>query len=299
MVSAFPIIMLVCLVLCTGINYLLLKRTDQNRNGLLLGVTLPPEAAALPEVQSILQKYKRQLQAVCLFCCAVGVLLLFLKDTQARVFLWMDFFLLSMALPYLPSLGAGKALKALRDAKGWPADPEDEGWKLQLFYCNPADKRITVPKRVGVGTTINFGTVWGKIYAVFIAVILAAILLLGPVVGVIDRTPVRLEVTSEQQLIALHGKQEKYTIPTGSITDVELYPFLPENFRVKGIDLDHYWQGTFTMLHDGKVYICLDPTAEKFLRVETEDSIYWFTAETPEQTQTMYEWLQSPENRES
>lgn len=297
MMTAFPIIMFVCLVLCTGINYLLLKRTDQNRSGLLLGVTLPPEAAALPEVQQILQQYKRQLRAVCLFCCAVGVLLLFLKDSQARVFFWMDFFLLSMVLPYLPSLQAGKALKALRDEKGWPVDPEDAGWKLQLFYCNPDDKRTTVPKRVGVGTTINFGTVLGKVYAVFIALILTSILLLGPVVGVLDHTPVRLEVTSENQLIALHGKQEKYTLPLSSIRRVDLYTFLPENFRVKGIDLEHYWKGTFVVLHDGKASFCLDPTAEKFLRVETEDGIYWFTAETPEQTQKMYEWLQPPENR--
>ena len=137
----FSIVMFVCLVLCTGINYLLLKRTGQNRDGLLLGVTLPPEAAALPEVQEIMRKYKRQLRIICLVCCAVGVLLLlFLKVTTSRVFLWMDFFLLSMFLPYLPSFWAGKALKALRDEKGWPVAPEDAGWKLQLFYYNPADK---------------------------------------------------------------------------------------------------------------------------------------------------------------
>ncbi len=298
MTAAFPIIMFVCLVLCTGINYLLLKRTDPDRSGLLLGVTLPPDAAALPEVQQILQTYKRQLRAVCLGCCAVGVLLLFLKGTTARIFFWMDFFLLSMVLPYLPSLQAGKALKQLRDEKGWPAAPEDAGWKLQLFYYNPADKRTTVPKRVGAGTTINFATVWGKVYLVFIGLILAAILFTGPVVMGLDHTPVRLEVSSAQQLIALHGKRQKYTIPTSSITDVDIYPFLPDSARVKGIDLEHYWQGTFVMIHDGKVHLCLDPTAEKFLRVETEDGIYWFTAETPELTQEIYDWLQLPGNQE-
>lgn len=299
MTSAFPILMFVCLVLCTGINYLLLKRTDQNRNGLLLGVTLPPDAAALPEVQSILKRYLHQLRAVCLGCCAVGVLLLFLNVTTARVFFWMDFFLLSMALPYLPSFRAGKALKALRDANGWPVDPEDAGWKLQLFYCNPADKRTTVPKRVGVGTTINFATVWGKVYLVLITLILAAILLTGPVVMGLDRTPVRLELetSATTQLAVLHGSRTKYTIPVESITGVELSSALPDAARVKGIDLEHYWQGTFVMIHDGKVHLCLDPTAGKFLRVQTEDGIYWFTAETPEQTERMAEWLQSLGNR--
>ena len=44
---AFSIIMLACLTVCVGIDYLSLKRIDQN--GALLGVTLPPDAAALPQ----------------------------------------------------------------------------------------------------------------------------------------------------------------------------------------------------------------------------------------------------------
>lgn len=44
----FSIIMLVCLIVCVGIDYLSLKRIE--RNGALLGVTLPQNAAELPEV---------------------------------------------------------------------------------------------------------------------------------------------------------------------------------------------------------------------------------------------------------
>lgn len=40
----FSIIMLVCLIVCVGIDYLSLKRIE--RNGALLGVTLPQNAAA-------------------------------------------------------------------------------------------------------------------------------------------------------------------------------------------------------------------------------------------------------------
>lgn len=49
----FSIIMLVCLIVCVGIDYLSLKRIE--RNGALLGVTLPQNAAELPEVQDIVQ----------------------------------------------------------------------------------------------------------------------------------------------------------------------------------------------------------------------------------------------------
>ena len=51
---AFSIIMLACLIVCVGIDYLSLKRIDQN--GALLGVTLPPDAAALLKDKSALKK---------------------------------------------------------------------------------------------------------------------------------------------------------------------------------------------------------------------------------------------------
>lgn len=87
---AFSIIMLACLIVCVGIDYLSLKRIDQN--GALLGVTLPPDAAALPEVQSIVQQYLRWLRIICLLCAAGGVGLFFLPDSLLRVMVWVYFF---------------------------------------------------------------------------------------------------------------------------------------------------------------------------------------------------------------
>ena len=55
--------------------------------------------------------------------------------------------------------------------------------------------------------------------------------------------------------------------------------------------MEHYWQGTFVIVHDGTVHLCLDHTAGKFLRVETEDGIFWLTAETDEQTEKVADWL--------
>lgn len=120
---AFSIIMLACLIVCVGIDYLSLKRIDQN--GALLGVTLPPDAAALPEVQSIVQQYLRWLRIICLLCAAGGVGLFFLPDSLLRVMVWVYFFFGSLALPYLPCLWANRTLQRLRNAHGWPAAPGD------------------------------------------------------------------------------------------------------------------------------------------------------------------------------
>ena len=93
------------------------------------------------------------------------------------------------------------------------------------------------------------------------------------------------------ELQSYHGKTQKYTIPIDDITEVQVYSSLPEAGRIHGLDLEHYWQGSFVMVHDGTVHLCLDPTAGKFLRVETEDGIFWFTGETDEKTEKIAEWI--------
>ncbi|HEY7974240.1 MAG: DUF5808 domain-containing protein [Ktedonobacterales bacterium] len=59
------------------------------------------------------------------------------------------------------------------------ADPEIErldsrNWYLGVFYYNPDDPAVFVPKRLGLGWTINFAHPGGKVMA---AVIVALILL--------------------------------------------------------------------------------------------------------------------------
>ena len=103
----FSIIMLVCLIVCVGIDYLSLKRIE--RNGALLGVTLPQNAAELPEVQDIVQRYLRRLRTICLLCAAVSVGLFFAPNSLFYVTVWVYFFFGSLALPYLPVCG-GTAL---------------------------------------------------------------------------------------------------------------------------------------------------------------------------------------------
>jgi len=48
----------------------------------------------------------------------------------------------------------------------------DKCWKWGIFYVNKADPKILVPKRYGVGYTLNFGNPWSW---AAVALILAAI----------------------------------------------------------------------------------------------------------------------------
>jgi uncharacterized membrane protein len=59
-----------------------------------------------------------------------------------------------------------------------PEPAGDSYWKAGMFYYNPDDPAIFVSKRVGIGYTLNFGSVWAWVFLlVFAGIPLAAALL--------------------------------------------------------------------------------------------------------------------------
>jgi uncharacterized membrane protein len=53
-------------------------------------------------------------------------------------------------------IGRGASPAAFHEAPAYDGTP-DSAWRLGLFYFNPADPAILVPKRFGFGWTLNFG----------------------------------------------------------------------------------------------------------------------------------------------
>ncbi|MGE5500090.1 MAG: DUF5808 domain-containing protein [Syntrophothermus sp.] len=51
---------------------------------------------------------------------------------------------------------------------------EKESWKFGVFYFNPGDPRIFLPKRYGIGVTLNFANPVS--YILFIGIIAIALL---------------------------------------------------------------------------------------------------------------------------
>jgi len=50
--------------------------------------------------------------------------------------------------------------------------PPDEAWR-RIFYSNPDDPALLVPKRFGIGYTLNFGNPWCWAVIVLLIVIVA------------------------------------------------------------------------------------------------------------------------------
>ena len=444
--------MLLTFWLCAGVNYIMLRNMSKRQKGLLLGVTLPPEADALPEVQAIVKQYRTGLGTLCLVCAALSVPLAFVQETAIALTLWMLFFFAGLALPYLPLLRANAELKALKKAawlagdaaarmvdtgasglctaqahracgpccRRWcsallpialPGLPrglmlvcgidaacvlllwglgrwtfrrredmvtedsarnqtllrvrrlywdrfwrlnlwamallnlflilgyrseaailglslgftvlllagslwmefsvrraqaaltetapivadEDDAWLGGIFYYNPTDKRFLVAKRIGLGSTVNLGTWAGKLYYAFVGLVLVVCLAIGPIFGIVDSIPVRLELSGSAPvcLVASHGQSEKYRLDTDAITDVQLRDTLPDAARTWGTGMDHYLQGDFYVIGEGNARFCLDPTQKCFLRVEAGGQVYWFTGDSEDHTAAIAQALQS------
>ena len=115
------IIMGVCLLPVLLILYLTERNEATPKKGLILGVTLPPEGQALPEVQAIVARFKKELNALCLLCAALAIPLFLVRGEMLSLSLWMVWMVAAIALPMLPHIRANRALKALKRQHGWTA----------------------------------------------------------------------------------------------------------------------------------------------------------------------------------
>lgn len=215
-------------------------------------------------------------------CAGLNFLMGTVQNAGIAVFGSIAFLILLMGGTLWMELRLRRTQERLTKGAAALAD-EDDVWLLGSLYYNPADTRVMVAKRLGLGSTINLATPIGKWTMAVLIVIIVGTLFIGPAMGAADSIPTELEITGST-LVASHGKSEKYTISTDRITDAQLRSALPECSRTAGTGLDHYLEGDFYVTGEGQAYFCLNPTAAVFLRVEAGGIVYWFTGDSAEET---------------
>ena len=215
-------------------------------------------------------------------CAGLNFLMGTVQNAGIAVFGSIAFLILLMGGTLWMELRLRRTQERLTKGAAALAD-EDDVWLLGSLYYNPADTRVMVAKRLGLGSTINLATPIGKWMMAVLIVIIVGTLFIGPAMGAANSIPTELEITGST-LVASHGKSEKYTISTDRITDAQLRSALPECSRTAGTGLDHYLEGDFYVTGEGQAYFCLDPTAAVFLRVEAGGIVYWFTGDSAEET---------------
>lgn len=168
-------------------------------------------------------------------------------------------------------------------------EDDEKNWIGGMFYYNPKDKHTMVSKRVGMGTTMNMATPAGMACTVFTVVTLLSIPVICIWIILLEFTPISLMV-NEDVLIAKHLRND-YVIETDTITELSLEDELPRTSRVSGTGMDKLLKGNFRNSADGRIQIFLNPENQYYLRVVTEDTIYYLGGYDDAETKAVYNTL--------
>lgn len=149
---------------------------------------------------------------------------------------------------------------------------EDQYWVWGLFYYNPNDRRTLINDRTGMGMGMNLAKPAGKITMGLVALILVIGVPLAAVwLVAMDFTP--REARIEDGTLYFEHLTEKYEIPLGDISSLELLDDLPSSRRVAGTGMDTLCEGRFDVEGYENVRISLDPQQDCYIAVLTDEGL--------------------------
>lgn len=170
-----------------------------------------------------------------------------------------------------------------------PSNNKEENWIGGMFYYNPKDTKSMVEHPAGNGTTINMATTAGKVTIGFTGILFLGLLIICLWVILEEFTPISLTL-KDDSLIASHLKND-YVIATDTITELTLEDELPKVSRISGTAMEHLKKGNWRNADDGRIQILLNPQNKYYLRVVSDDIVYYLGGYNDEETLAAYELL--------
>lgn len=167
---------------------------------------------------------------------------------------------------------------------------DDEYW-INGYYYNPNDKRTTVEKRVGVGTTANLATKSGKltIYGSFAFIL---IILTAMFVVFIQMDFVTFQMVIGDQTVRIDAPMYGYEFDNSKIQEVNLAYTLPEGgTRTNGAATESYLLGNFRYDTYGKTKMFVYRQYPPYLVIKLTDRTVLFNSQSEEETLLLYEEL--------
>ena len=273
-----------CIYLFLPIIYFQFRNNAKPKRGMILSVTLPTHGQEDREVLDYCSRFRKKLTA--LFWCLTAALLPFIFVPFFSVslmagFVWMDAAMVAIFWFY------GKehaGMKALKQRRGWRTaadtssiEDNDDFWIWGQFYCNPNDRRTLVPDRTGMNLSTNFAKSGVKVLYAICILLLLALPLLGVWTMKEEFSPLTVSLT-EQAVVAEHNNTE-YEVRLEDVIKAELLTELPKTWKQSGSNMPNLYKGRFTVDGYGTCRVCLDPNAESFLLLRTENDIWLFSGE--------------------
>ncbi len=233
----------------------------------------------------------------------IFIYLLALNETEEMFGVWVSIVLLFSVIPIGVILYVYRRVNTLEhevlaeDGKVIYTD-DDEYWANGFTYHNPYDKSILVTKRVGIGETINTGTLVGKIVIGGVVGILA-LMIFGVSFMLIrsEMTSPILTITSEQR-IEIDYPMYSFDFDIGDIKQLSLVDDIPSGMKTNGEATAKYSRGRFRLKELGTTRLYIFKNNPPYIKIQLEDTYIFYNDKDPLQTRQLFEQLQQQvENR--
>jgi uncharacterized membrane protein len=225
------------------------------------------------------------------------VYLLAINETKEMFGVWVTIVFLFSAIPVGVVLYVYRKVNTLeqevlaQDGKIIYTD-DDEYWANGFTYNNPDDKSLLIPKRVGIGETVNTGTLAGKTI-VWGSLGLSAILLIGVSFMLIrsEMTSPILTITPEHN-IEIKYPMYSFDFDLADIEELTLVDNIPSGMKTNGEATDKYSRGHFRLKELGKTRLYVYKKNPPYIKIKLEDVYIFYNDKDPLQTKQLFEQLQ-------
>lgn len=227
------------------------------------------------------------------YVVSMTICTLFGEDAAMNALLWGSIGYLALLLigvVWLMKKGSDLNKAYLPKMELIDAIDDDDKWLGGILYYDPADIRVNVEKRVGIGMTINMATLAGKIFTVVLAVVMVGCLVLCGGLVWEEFAGLRWQETGGD--LVASQIFEAYRIPEDEVQDVALVHELPDLSRRNGTQMEHLSKGTFRDRVTGeKCELFLDPQNDLFVTFRLDGTTYYISGDDDAETQWLYECL--------
>ncbi|MBP5331836.1 MAG: hypothetical protein J6Y89_08305 [Lachnospiraceae bacterium] len=166
---------------------------------------------------------------------------------------------------------------------------DDDSWILGLIYYNPADHRLNIEKRAGVGVTVNAAHPVGKVIYGLSCVVIVGVVLMLVWLGMTENTP--MTVRYENGSVICSQLSDEYVIDINDIKIVSYGTNLSDLSlnRTFGFGTINIQKGTFTVDGQSGCTVFLWMPADNYIRIVTDKETYYINGASPEETRKVYE----------
>jgi hypothetical protein len=176
------------------------------------------------------------------------------------------------------------------DGKGYEAD-DDQHWRHGLYYYNPEDSSVWVPKRIGGGMTFNLAKRAGKMMHYIVYAIIAVIIVPLTVILVrTDSTPPELLI-DDKGLVTIESTEYPFSFGVADIQELTLEDSVPTGFRTNGMATSTYARGNFKLNDLGAAKLYVFKKSPPFIVMKLDGLYVVYNEEDPEETRALYEKL--------